>query len=147
VLPPSPQPTRLVIQADYEVRVAIPGRGGEPESKSRHDIVLAPGRYQVEISAPYPPAFLHAITVPIELAEGRMVVHPMPPLRVVTVSAFPGNGLVRVNGIYAGPTPLLDFRIPAGEHEFRFEWPTGKTITVRERIVNDGQRVFATAPN
>ena len=146
-LQPDVAPGVVTVVSDYAVAAtARPVGGGQTRrfnASSDLRMNLSPGSWVVTLSAP--DVFLsEQSTVSVSSGETHRL-------------SAPGSGQ---RGGCRHPRQLpsqhrrpLRRRHPAAgppgrrDHEFLFEWPaSGKSLTVNERIVRDGQRVFATAP-
>ncbi len=66
---------------------------------------------------------------------GRTVVHNIefPRVGTLRVTAYP-DALVFVDGLEIEYTPLPRFKITAGRHEFRFQYPKGKNRRIRKDV-------------
>ena len=64
---------------------------------------------------------------------------PIPPLGTVRVLAYPGNAVIRVDGVGAEPPPAV-LQLGAGEHRIECKWNFGEGKTVSKTVlVREGQ--------
>ena len=132
--------------ASYAVRV-VASASGQRERRmnvgARGTFELPEGRWQLRVSAPE--VFLDR-TVSVSVAAGRTAPLELAEPVTIQVAAAPGNCRVSIDGRFVDVTPF-GVAIVRGEHEIVFDWPgLGQTITRTERVVQDGQRFFVTAP-
>ena len=141
------EPGVVSVDADYAVSAtAQPVGGGQTkrfDAATGLQMSLPPGPWIITLSAPE--VFLsQRSTVNVSSGDNRWIT--VPTLASVQVAAAPGNCRVSVDGQFVDVTPF-QIQIAGGDHQFLFEWPaSGASLTLSERIVRDGQRVFATAP-
>ena len=144
---PDVEPGLVSVDADYAVSATARPLGGGQTRRFNAAVglqmSLPPGSWAVTVSAPE--VFLsQRSTVNVTSGGNRRLSVPI--VASVRIAAIPGNCRVSIDGQFVDVTPL-QARMVAGDHEFLFEWPaTGASLTVNERIVRDGQSVFATAP-
>ncbi len=144
---PDVEPGLVSVNADYAVSATARPLGGGPTRRfnaaAALQMSLPPGSWAVTLSAPE--VFLSQQST-VNVTSGGTRRLSVPAVASVQIAATPGNCRVSIDGQFVDITPL-QARMVAGDHEFLFEWPaTGASLTVNERIVRDGQRVFATAP-
>ena len=146
-LQPDVEPGIVGLDSDYPVSAtARPVGGGQTrqfDAAANLQMSLPPGSWMITLSAPE--VFLsQASTVNVASGSNRRL--SVPAAADVQIAANPANCRVSIDGRYVDVTPL-QVRLVAGDHDFQFDWPaTGASLTLTERIVRDGQRVFATAP-
>ncbi len=125
------------ITASYPVQVTADGRRLSGDRPS-----LAPGRYQLELTAP---SVFWRDSRTVEIASGETVELAAPRAVAVTVAATPGNCQVKIDGRDVGYVPA-NVQLVLGSHSFDFAWAGGQTLSVREEIRADTTRVFRAAP-
>jgi serine/threonine protein kinase len=106
---PPNAPGALRNNASYPVRVRVDGRD-LGEIRSRGTLPVPPGDHRVEISSPG--VFLQPTTLTLPVAPGQTRVLALPELASLTVSTFPGSGMVVIDGIVTdveslGETPIV----------------------------------------
>ena len=143
---PDTPPGRLVLQAPYAVQIRVRlADGGDSAwrdvaTSTSHDAELAPGMYDVEVSAP---DVFYRTQQRVEIRSEASSQLQVPATVQVQVAANPSNCRVTVNGRFVDVTPFQLDIVP-GEHEFVFEWPAqNETVTRLERIQLDTRRIFA----
>ena len=145
---PDVEPGVISVDANYAIsataRSVDSGQTRSFDAAVGMQISLPPGSWVVTLSAPE--VFLsQQATVTVASGETRRL--SAPTVANVQIAAAPGNCRVSIDGRFVDVTPL-QLRMAGGDHEFLFEWPaSGASLTVNERIVRDGQRIFATAPS
>jgi len=143
VAPPPPAPARLIIRADYPIRVTL-GRELSGPALS-HERSLPAGNYEVEIRAPSL-LYVRPTTLPLTLAAGQTFVHTLPPVRRVNVVGNPNTSSVWINGVYVGNEPPYEVPLTVGAHNFRFRWPDGSGTEISRDVTTDGQQIMGRRP-
>lgn len=137
-LPKIIPPGNLVIRASYPVNVTVDGR-----RKSGSRISLAPGTYQVALSAP---SVFYSGSHRVQIRSGQSSEISLPAATPVTIAATPSNCRIRINGTDAGFVPL-NLQLAVGRHQIEFLWEAmGRTLTVNEDVGTSTKRIFRAAP-
>jgi serine/threonine protein kinase len=144
-----PPGTLVLDNAPYPVQIAAQrlddtgdptGRPQTFEAAQNHEIELASGSWQVEMSAPS--VYFHRVDRVAVEAEGR---HPIVVPRAVNVRvmAYPANCQVSIDGNFHDSTPF-GVALVIGDHEFHFDWSAvgegEKTVT--HTIGREGQEII-----
>jgi hypothetical protein len=137
-LPKIIPPGNLVIRASYPVNVTVDGR-----SRSGTRISLAPGTYQVALSAP---SVFYSGSQRVQIRSGQSSEISLPTATAVTIAATPSNCRIRINGRDAGFVPL-NIQLTVGRQQIEFLWEAmGRTLTVNEDVGTSTKRIFRAAP-
>jgi len=126
---------RLVFEATYPVTIL---RKGKSVGRSGEMLSLAPGRHKLTFENKE-----HHVSVTktfqVKSDAERNLDAPVPPLGTVRVLAYPGNAVIRVNGVDAEPPPAV-LELGAGEHRIECRWNIGAGKTVHKTVlVREGQ--------
>lgn len=126
---------RLVFDAAYPVTIL---RKGKAVGRSGEMLSLAPGKHELTFESKE-----HHVSVTktfqVKPDAERNLQAPVPPLGTVRVLAYPGNAVIRVDGVGAEPPPAV-LQLGAGEHRIECKWNTGTGKTVHKTVlVREGQ--------
>ena len=121
---------RLVFDASYPLTIL---RKGKPVGRSGEILSLAPGRHKLTFESKD-----HHVSVTktfqVKSDAERNVEAPVPPLGTVRVLAYPGNAVIRVNGIDADSPPVV-LQLGAGEHRIECQWNIGAGKTAHKTVL------------
>ncbi len=125
----------LVFHAAYPVTIL---RKGKAVGRSGEMLSLAPGKHKLTFESKE-----HHVSVTktfqVKPDVERNLKAPVPPLGRVRVLAYPGNAVIRVDGVGAEPPPAV-LQLGAGEHRIECKWNIGTGKTVQKTVlVREGQ--------
>lgn len=92
----------------------------EPAGSVESPVGPSPDRVEVA-SSEAPPAASSPPPAPAAAARSPTPTEPLAPGRL-SLQSYPW-GAVYIDGVFVGNTPLLDIRVPAGDHQIRIERP------------------------
>lgn len=133
-------PATVVVDAPYPVALTLGDR--RFAASRRHAVELPPGKVTASLVAP---EVFFRQTRRLELASAQRLELAVPAAVRVTITAYPGNCKVSIDGREVDFVPILDLRVVKGRHEIVFEWPAlGASKTLEVELSQD-QKFFARA--
>jgi hypothetical protein len=126
---------RLVFEAAYPLTIS---RKGKRLGDSGEMLSLSPGKHKLTFENKQ-----HRVSVTesfqVKSGSERSLDAPVPQLGTVRVLAYPGNAVIRVDGVDAEPPPAV-LQLGAGEHRVECRWNIGEGKTVHKTVlVREGQ--------
>lgn len=141
---PTPEPTPVIVKGSVRVDSQPAGAAVSVDEQARGtapvDVAdLAMGEHEVKVELKGYAATTQKVVLTPEApsAEVKLTLsRTAPPMGMVEFRSVPEGGLVRIDGVAVGQTPLLNHRLKVGDHTIEitaegFE-PWSGTVTVKE---------------